>query len=114
MTAIRNTLMALVLALTATSCAQLGLPTATTFQERLTAGYALNAEVRKSATTLLNAKKLTADDGQNILDQTNNARQGLDVARAIGKGDPKAGDAKLTAVRTVLLALQSYLASKGK
>jgi hypothetical protein len=96
-----------------TSCAQLGLPTATTFQERLTAGYALNAEVRNSAATLLNAKKLTADDGQNILAQTDNARAGLDVARVIAKGDPKAGDAKLTAVRTVLLALQAYLTTKG-
>lgn len=112
MLAIRSTFIALTLALSA--CAQLGLPTATTFQERLTAGYALNAEVRQSAANLLNAGKLTSADGQNILDQTNTARQGLDVARAIGKGDPKAGDAKLTAVRTVLLALQSYLASKGK
>lgn len=111
MFAIRSTFLALTLALT--SCAQLGLPTVTNFEERLTAGYALNAEVRQSAATLLNAGKLTSADGQNILDQTNNARQGLDVARAIAKGDPKAGDAKLTAVRTVLLALQSYLATKG-
>ena len=95
-------------------CAQLGLPTATTFQERLTAGYALNSEVRTSAATLLNAKKLTADDGQNILDQTNTARAGLDVARTIGRTDPKAGDAKLTSIRTVLLALQAYLATKEK
>lgn len=110
MIALRSTFVALMFALT--SCAQLGLPTATTFQERLTAGYALNTEVRNSAATLLNARKLSADDGQNILSQTDNARTGLDVARAIAKGDPKAGDAKLTAVRTVLLALQAYLASR--
>lgn len=110
MFAIRSVFIALILSLTA--CAQLGLPTATTFQERLTAGYALNAEVRSSAVTLLNAKKLTADDGQNILDQTNTARAGLDVARTIGKSDPKAGDTKLTAIRTVLVALQAYLATK--
>jgi hypothetical protein len=102
------------IALTATSCAQLGLPTATTFQERLTAGYALNAEVRNTAATLLTAKKMTVEDAQNILDQTNTARAGLDVARTIGKSDLKAGDAKLTATRTVLLALQAYLATKGK
>jgi hypothetical protein len=111
MLVIRNTLLVAFFAMSA-GCAQLGLPTATTFQERLTVGYALNAEVRNTATTLLNAKKLTADDGQNILDQTNTARAGLDVARTIGKSDPKAGDAKLTAVRTVLLALQAYLATK--
>jgi len=108
--ALRSLFLASMLALT--SCAQLGLPTATTFQERLTAGYALNAEVRTTAATLLNAKKLSADDGQNILDQTNTARAGLDVARTIGKSDPKAGDAKLAATRTVLLALQAYLATK--
>ena len=108
--ALRSLFIASMLALT--SCAQLGLPTATTFQDRLTAGYALNAEVRTSAATLLNAKKLTADDGQNILDQTNTARAGLDVARTIGRTDPKAGDTKLTSIRTVLLALQAYLATK--
>jgi len=109
--ALRSLFIASMLALT--SCAQLGLPTANTFQERLTAGYALNAEVRQSAATLVLAKKLTPDDAQNILDQTNTARAGLDVARNIGRSDPKAGEAKLTAVRTVLIALQSYLASKG-
>ena len=111
MIALRSMLLAILFTLT--SCAQLGLPTATTFQERLTAGYALNAEVRTSAATLLNAGKITLEDGQSILAQTNAARIGLDAARVIGSSDPKAGDAKLSSVRTVLLALQSYLASKG-
>jgi hypothetical protein len=95
-----------------TSCAQLGLPTANTFQERLTAAVALNAEVRRSAAFLLDAKKLTVSDGQNVLEQTNNARAGLDIARTIGRADPAAGDSKLTSIRTVLLALQAYLATK--
>jgi hypothetical protein len=110
MFALRSLFLASMLALV--SCAQLGLPTATTFQERLTAGYALNAEVRQSAATLLMVKKITVDDAQNILDQTNTARAGLDVARDIGKTDPKAGDTKLTSIRTVLVALQTYLAVK--
>ena len=110
MLAIRSTFVALILSLTA--CAQLGIPTATTFQERLTAGYALNAEVRTSAVTLLNAKRITADDGQHVLEQTNNARQGLDVARSIARSDVKTADGKLTAVRTALVALQSYLAAR--
>jgi hypothetical protein len=113
MLAIRNTFFAVLFAVSA-GCAQLGIPTATTFNERLTAAYALNTEVRTTSVTLLNAKKINSDDAQNILDQNNTARAGLDVARTIGKANPEAGDTKLVAVRTVLLALQAYLATKEK
>ena len=107
----RNYLLVLFVAMLS-ACAQLGLPTATTFQERLTAGYALNAEVRTTATTLLTGKKISSADAQNVLDQTNNARAGLDLARTISKTDETAADFKLTSVRTVLLGLQAYLATK--
>jgi len=108
--ALRSLFIASMLALT--SCAQLGLPTATTFQDRLTAGYALNAEVRSTSTALLNAKKISSVDAENVLNQNDNARAGLDIARTIGRADPKAGDTKLTSIRTVLIALQGYLATK--
>ena len=96
-----------------TACAQLGLPSAGTFNERLAVGYTTVTTVRQSATTLLVAKKITADDAQNVLSQTDNARAGLDIARTMSKADPKAADAKLTAIRTILTGLQTYLTSKG-
>jgi len=112
MIAIRNTFLASLLLLLG-ACETLGIPTATSFNERLAVGYSTVTEVRQTATTLLNAKKLTADDGQQILDQTNNARAGLDVARTLAKTDLKGADSKLTAVRAALTALQAYLETKG-
>lgn len=93
-----------------TACAQLGVPPAESFNERLAAGYALNSQVRATATQLLNAKKISAADGQNVLDQTNNARAGLDVAREMSKFNLEAADGKLTAIRTAMTAVQAYLA----
>ena len=95
-----------------TSCAQLGIPTADTFATRLAVGYSTVTQVRQSATVLLNAQKLTPADGDNVLKSTDAARAGLDVARTISAVDLSAANSKLTAVHTVLTALQAYLASR--
>jgi len=95
-------------------CAALGLPTAETFNEKAAATLGTITTVRQTATTLLNERKITAEDGDNILKQTDNARAGLDIARVLNKQNPQAADAKLNAVRTVLVALQGYLAARGK
>lgn len=94
------------------ACAQLGIPKPETFNERLAVGYSTVTAVRQTATTLLQAKKISADDAQNVQNQADNARAGLDIARTISKTDLKAADAKLNAVHTALTALQSYLATK--
>jgi hypothetical protein len=94
-------------------CAQLGLPTAQTFEDKLTAGYALSTAVKDTATSLLNAKKISADDAQHVLDQTRNAKHGLDVARALSKTDLNAADSKVVAVRAALEAVQAYLKTRG-
>jgi hypothetical protein len=95
------------------ACAQFGLPTADTFAERLAVGYGTVTEVRNTVTTLLKAKKLTADDGDNVLKATDAARLGLDVARSLSKTDMNAAGAKLTSVRTALTALQAYLTERS-
>lgn len=94
-------------------CAALGLPNADTFNQKLAVSYGVVTTIRTTATTLLNASKLSADDGQNVLTSTDAAKAGLDTARAIAKTDQAAADYKLAAVRTVLTALSSYLATKG-
>ena len=95
-----------------TACATLGLPTADSFNERLAVGYTTITTVRESATVLLQAQKISKPDAQNVLDQTNNARTGLDVARSMSKTDMTAADAKLNAIRAALVALQAYLTTK--
>lgn len=101
-----------VVAVLLAGCQALGIPQAETFSERLAAGYALNAQVRQTATDLLAMKKLSSADGQNVLEQTNNARAGLDIAKQLATTDTKSAEGKLTALRTALLAVQGYLALK--
>jgi len=94
------------------ACNTLGIPSADSFKERLAVGYATVTTVRQTTTTLLQAKKISAEDGQNILEQTNTARAGLDIARKLSLVDFTAANGKLTAISTVLTGLQTYLATK--
>lgn len=94
-------------------CTALGIPTATTFNEKITAAYALNATIRTTSVTLMDAKKITADDGQNILNQNDNARAGIEIARKLALVDQTAANGKLTSIRTILVGIQAYLATKG-
>jgi hypothetical protein len=102
-------LLVLLLSLAA-ACAQLGLPTPQTFNEKMATAYVTVTAVRDTATKLLVAKKLSADDAQNVLNQTDNARAGLDIARKLA--DVDAANAKLASVQAALVALNAYLASK--
>lgn len=90
-------------------CAQLGVPTPGTLNQKIAVALSANTAVRQTATTLLQAKKLDAADGQNILTATDNARAGIDVARKLGPVD--AGN-RLTAIQATLQALSAYLATK--
>ena len=112
--AVSMSLMFAILLGTLGGCASVGLPTADSFNERLAVGYASVTTIRQTATALLQAKKISADDGQQVLDQTNNARQGLDIARTLSKTNLAAADGKLTAIRTALNAVQTYLAARQR
>lgn len=110
--AIRATFMAILLLLP--GCETLGIQQPTTFNEKAAAVLGTITTVRTTATTLLNEKKISADDGQNVLQATDNARAGLDVARSIAKSNPAAANARIDAIRSSLTALQSYLATRSK
>jgi predicted outer membrane protein len=95
-------------------CAALGLPTADTFNQKMAVAYGTVTALRTSATTLVGTGKITPDDAQNVLTQTDNARAALDIARVAYKsGDTTGASVKLDTTTTVLRALQAYLASKG-
>lgn len=93
-------------------CAALGLPSPQSFNERLAVGYASVTSARETATSLLNAGKISVGDAENVLEQTDNARAGLDIAREVHATAPDAANAKLTAVLTALKALEAYLGSQ--
>lgn len=94
------------------ACAQVGIPTPDTFNQRLAAGYATTTAVRQTAADLLNAKKIDVADAENVLKSTDAARTGLDVARTLSKTNLAAADSKVTAIHTVLTALSTYLAGR--
>jgi hypothetical protein len=94
-------------------CQAVGLPQPQDFNEKLTTGYGTITGINDTTAKLLAAKKIQPDDAQHILDQTKNARAGLDIVRAMHNTDPTGADSKLTAIRSALSALGTYLTSKG-
>ena len=111
--ALRNTLLA-GLMLLFSGCETLGIATPQTFNEKAAATLGTITTVRQTATTLLNQKRITAEDGQNVLVATDAARTGLDIARTLHKANPTAANQRLDAVRSGLIALQSYLAQRER
>ena len=95
-------------------CETLGLPKAETFNEKAAVALGTITTVRQTTTTLLNEKKITADDGQHVLVATDSARAGVDIARNLNKSNPTAANAKLESVRAGLVAVQAYLNSRSK
>lgn len=96
------------------ACSSLGLPTAKTFNERLAVGYGTVTTVRQETGTLLSGNRIKAEDAQNVQTQADNARTGLDLARAVSPTDPTGAETKLTQALQVLQALQTYLAGLAK
>ncbi len=100
--------------LLASGCASLGIPTPQTFNERVAAAYTTSTAVVETMRTLYAAGKITPEDANNVLKQTDTVIVGLDVARAYSATNPIAANDKLTATLTILQAAQSYLnARKG-
>ena len=91
------------------ACAALGVPQATTFNQKLEVGYTSIEAVADSATTLLKAGKLSKADAQNVLEQATNAKVAIDLARSVHDTNPTLGDSKLSSALTVLQALQVYV-----
>ena len=102
------------LLLVLSACTALGVATPQTFNEKLVVGYSTVTASRDATATLLSSGKLSAPDAQNLEQQLDNARTGLDLARQIHATNPSVGDAKLDAVVTGLTALQAYLQSHTK
>jgi hypothetical protein len=94
------------------ACAQLGVPTPQNTEERIVVTISAVTAARETATTLLTAKKISADDAQNVQQQADNLRAGAQIARSMLATDPAAADAKLQQTRAALLALQAYLSAK--
>lgn len=96
------------------ACSTLGLPTPTTFNQKLAVAYSADTAVLQDTDTLKVAGKITAKDAQNIESQADNIKAALDIAREVYATDQATGNNKLAATVTALTALQNYItAQKG-
>lgn len=94
------------------ACAALGVPEATTFNQRVAVAQGQVTAARLTAAQLLAAGLISADDAANVQQQADSARAGIDIARSLHASAPAAGEDRLALSITVLQALQAYLSSK--
>ena len=109
-----KSLTTMLLAFVLVACSSLGAPAPQTLNERIAVTVASVTAVRQSATVLLQAKKISVTDAENIQQQADNVVTGAQIARSLAPVDPNAADAKLQQTRAVLTALQAYLATREK
>ena len=85
-----------------------------TVNESLAVGYSTLAAVRTVAANGLNAKILSVADAKQVQLLADEARTGLDAARALNlSGDTSTAIAKLNFANGILVQLQQYLTARG-
>lgn len=93
-------------------CAQLGLPAAQTFDQKLAYAYGTHTAVLQAATSAVQAHTLSPSDAEQVLKLADESRGLLDAAKAAG-GSPD-GINKLALASSVLTQLQTYLNSRSQ
>jgi hypothetical protein len=81
----------------------------TTFNEKVSTGYASLAAVRSTTTDLLIAKRIDVTTAVNIQMQADNVRSALDTARIVYKDNNSLGATDLDKALATILTLQSTL-----
>lgn len=114
MNKLRNhfTVMAFILVLT--GCQSLGTEPAQTFNQKLAYAVGVHTAVLQATTSAVTAGTLSSDEAATVLKGADNAKLGLDAAKAANEaGDAAGANSKLAIALTSLTALQDYLRSKG-
>lgn len=102
---------ACIAALLLVACAQLGLSSAQTFDQKLAYAYGTHTAVLNAATAAVQSKTLSTTDAEQVLKLADESRALLDGARMAG--DTAAGGSKLALATSVLTQLQAYLNSRS-
>lgn len=93
-------------------CASIGVPKPQTFNESALSAYSTVTAARDTTTLLLKAGKISATDAQNVQNQADNVREGIDIARRLYVTKPDDAQDKLTAALQILTVLNEYLAER--
>jgi len=106
------TLACVLLALSA--CAQLGLSTPQSFDERLAQAYGAHTAVISATTTALTTGSISSTDAEHVQTIATTSRTLLDTAKAAETAGDTAGAQKnLVLAMSALQALQTYLNTHG-
>lgn len=95
-------------------CAQLNIPVAKTFNQRVVAAYTSVDTVVQTTTVLVNRDVISANDAQNIRTTATSVRRGVEVAEQLYALKPQDGEDKLLTTLKVLHELEKYLAKVQK
>jgi len=91
------------------ACATLGVPSPTTWNQRILAAYNLEDGIVQSVQTLAVAGKISKGDAQQFHDKAVELKNGIDLADQIHGGNPTAGEDSLATAVKALQALQTEL-----
>lgn len=108
-TAVAYFLFALLVAVTFSGCAALGVPAADTFNKKAAAATQSVNAASQMTLTLLQARKITPDEADAFIDRAEEAQQAVDFARSIYANDPAGGQDALAKAIAVLTVLTSEL-----
>jgi len=112
MTPIRNTAFLLIVLLA--GCAQLGLATPQSFDEKIAYAYGTNTAIRQASTAALDAGKISSTDMRQVMAVNDQAGALLDAARAANDaGHGADADAHLRMATSILTSIQAFLDAKG-
>lgn len=91
-------------------CSSLGIEPATNYDQREAYALGTLTAIRDAAANSVRLGDLSREDGQDVLDMTDDARAMIDSARLIhDAGDVTEASTRLAAVSEILRQLQSYL-----
>lgn len=93
-------------------CAFMGVPTASTFNQRLAAAYSTATAVTKTELLLVQGGKLSKTDAVKISDSIDSAVGTLDIARLTFASTPVAAEDNLTTAIAALSAIQTLLEAR--
>jgi hypothetical protein len=96
------------------ACSVLGVPQPETFNQRAAFALTQVTAVRESAAQLVTSGAISADDAQNIQDQANTARAGIDLAITYHATNPQQAENRLLAAQLVVDALKAYVEKQVK
>lgn len=91
------------------ACAVLGVPQPQSFNERVAFTMSGVTATREAATELVSNGVITPDDAQNVQQQADTAREGVDLAVAFHATKPEQAEAKLAAAQVIVAALKDYI-----